>query len=78
MQLSNRIADLRSRAGKTQQQVVEELTVLNQGKAPFNRSAMAHWERGHCQPSLKHLLLLSRYFGVEMSEILGAQEGHSG
>lgn len=74
--LTNRIYDLRTKAGKTQQQVVEEITRQNHGRRPFNRTMLSHYEKGRCQPGGVPLALLCRYFQVSPGEILVlAEEG---
>lgn len=70
MQLSNRLADLRNETGKTQQEVVEEITRLCGGERPFNRTMLSHWERGRHQPGGKALEVLCRYYRVGPGDIL--------
>lgn len=69
MRITNRLAELRDRAGKTQNQVVDELTG-RLGHRPFTRQMLSHWECGRHQPSGEELAILCDYYHVQPGDVL--------
>jgi len=74
MKIANRLLELRSATGKSQQQVVDEITAMLGGRRPFNRTMLSHWEQDNHQPGQKNLVVLCRYYQVTPGEILQLQE----
>lgn len=61
--LGERIRQLRTGLGLSQEMLAEKLDV--------SRQAVAKWERGTSLPSMANLLALSRIFGCTLSELTG-------
>ena len=66
MTLAQRLKELRTRSGFSQEQVAERVGV--------SRQAVTKWEAGAALPSTANLLALCDLFGVPMSELTGSQE----
>lgn len=62
MDLAERLAALRKRAGLSQGDVAERLNV--------SRQAVSHWETGFTVPSTDNLSHLGRLYGVTLDELL--------
>ena len=62
MDLAERLAALRKRAGLSQGDVAERLNV--------SRQAVSRWETGFTVPSTDNLSLLGRLYGVTLDELL--------
>ena len=62
MELKEKLAELRSRRGLSQQDVAEALDV--------SRQAVSRWETGAAVPGRDSLLALSRLFGVSVEELV--------
>lgn len=75
MRIINRLPELRAHAGKTQEQVIDEMTALL-GYRPFTRQALSHWETGRNPLSPEELALLCSYYRCGPGDIL-ALEGES-
>ena len=37
----------------------------------MSKMAISHWEKGHSEPSISQLILLSDYFGVTVDYLIG-------
>ena len=66
MELKEKLAELRSRRGLSQQDVAEALDV--------SRQAVSRWETGAAVPGRDSLLALSRLFGVSVEELVSPAE----
>jgi transcriptional regulator with XRE-family HTH domain len=77
MKLSNRLATLRDHSGKTQEQVIDEITAMLGGRRPFNRTMLSHWERGRHQPAGEALAILCQYYRVGPGDILVLHSEHA-
>ena len=66
MELKEKLAELRSRSGLSQQDVAEALEV--------SRQAVSRWETGAAVPGRDSLLALSRLFGVSVEELVSPAE----
>lgn len=64
--LGERIRQLRTGLGLSQEMLAEKLDV--------SRQAVAKWERGTSLPSMANLLALSRIFGCTLSELTGTPQ----
>lgn len=60
--LSEKLKELRTGAGLTQEQVAEKLGVT--------RSAIARWESGKGIPDISNLILISDYFNISLDEMI--------
>lgn len=60
---SDRIKELRSEAGLTQEQLA--------GKINVSRAAINRWEKGENTPSDKYVLLLAGFFKVSIAYLMG-------
>lgn len=69
MAITNRLKELRTASGKTQDEVIAELT-RQEGERPFSRGMLSHYERGAQQPVGEALDVLCRYYRVQPGEIL--------
>jgi len=74
MRITNRLHDLRRRAGKTQAEVIEDLTT-SLGRRPFTRQMLSAWEKGRYQVSGDHLAILCAYFKVTPGDVLQLENG---
>ena len=72
MKITNRLSQLRCQAGKTQEQVIEEITALL-GRQPFTRQALSHWETGRNPIPDRELAQLCTYYEVTPGDILVLQ-----
>ena len=66
MELTNRLKQLRTGKGITQEQLANEMGVTAQ--------AVSKWERGTAMPDISLLPELSVYFGVSLDELFGLTE----
>lgn len=64
MEFKDVFADLRKKAGFSQNDVADRLFVT--------RQAVSRWERGETVPETETLLALSRLFGVSINTLLGS------
>lgn len=60
---TQRLKELREEKGVTQQDIGK---LVNMSKM-----AISHWEKGHSEPSIAQLILLSNYFGVTVDYLVG-------
>ena len=62
----DRLRELRIERGVTQEEV---------GKAVnTSKMAVSHWEKGHSEPSIAQLILLTEYFGVSADYLIGKND----
>ena len=61
-----RLKELRVEKNLTQQELGK---VVNMSKM-----AISHWEKGHSEPSIAQLILLSNYFEVSVDYLIGKSE----
>lgn len=73
MKIRNRLEHLRREKGKTQTEVIEELTAML-GRRPFNRQQLSHLETGRCHVSGESLAVLCQYYSVTPGDILVLEE----
>lgn len=66
MQIGNRIASLRKKAGLTQEQLADAIGT--------SRQAVSKWESGKAQPDLDYAIRMGTHFGVSMDYLLLGQE----
>lgn len=59
----DRLKELRMERGVTQEEVGK---IVNTSKM-----AVSHWEKGHSEPSIAQLILLTEYFGVSTDYLIG-------
>ena len=62
----DRLRELRIERGVTQEEVGK---VVNTSKM-----AVSHWEKGHSEPSIAQLILLTEYFGVSADYLIGKND----
>lgn len=62
----DRLRELRIERGITQEEVGK---VVNTSKM-----AVSHWEKGHSEPSIAQLILLTEYFGVSADYLIGKND----
>ena len=64
--MKDRLRELRIERGVTQEEV---------GKAVnTSKMAVSHWEKGHSEPSIAQLILLTEYFGVSADYLIGKND----
>lgn len=63
LRLHTRLAELRKRAGLSQQDLADKLHV--------SRQAISLWESGNGMPSIDNLIYLSDFYGVSVDYLLG-------
>jgi transcriptional regulator with XRE-family HTH domain len=73
MKIGNRLEHLRRQQGKTQTEVVEELTAWL-GRRPFTRQMLSHWETGRYHLAGEELAILCQYYRVTPGDILVLEE----
>ena len=61
-----RLKELRTERNITQQELGK---VVNMSKM-----AISHWEKGHSEPSISELIILSNYFEVTVDYLIGKNE----
>ena len=66
MSFKERLKELRIERGVTQEEVGK---IVNTSKM-----AVSHWEKGHSEPSIAQLILLTEYFGVSADYLIGKKE----
>ena len=59
----NRLKELRMEKGVSQQEIGK---LVNMSKM-----AISHWEKGHSEPSISQLILLSEFFDVTVDYLIG-------
>ena len=62
-----RLKELRTERNITQQELGK---LVNMSKM-----AISHWEKGHSEPSISQLIILSNYFEVSVDYLIGKNEG---
>ena len=72
MRIVNHLQELRRARGKTQTQVVGEIQE-REGRRPFTRQMLSHWETGRHQPAGMELAILCQYYGVTPGDILSVE-----
>ena len=60
--IANRLVELRSAKGWTQEELAEKLDV--------SRQAVSKWERAESSPELDKLMALSRLYGISLDSLL--------
>ena len=60
---AHRLKELREEKGVTQQEIG---SLVNMSKM-----AISHWEKGHSEPSIAQLIVLSNYFEVTVDYLIG-------
>ena len=60
---AGRLKELRNEHGVSQQDVGKLLNV--------SKMAISHWEKGHSEPSIAQLIMLSDYFDVSIDYLVG-------
>ena len=60
---ARRLKELRNEHGVSQQDVGKLLNV--------SKMAVSHWEKGHSEPSIAQLIMLSDYFDVSIDYLVG-------
>ncbi len=63
---NERLKELRVEKNVTQQELGK---LVNMSKM-----AISHWEKGHSEPSISQLIILSNYFGVSVDYLIGKNE----
>lgn len=66
IKFGDRLKELRIERGITQEEVGK---VVNTSKM-----AVSHWEKGHSEPSIAQLILLTEYFGVSADYLIGKND----
>ena len=66
IKFGERLKELRIERGVTQEEVGK---IVNTSKM-----AVSHWEKGHSEPSIAQLILLTEYFGVSADYLIGKKE----
>ena len=61
-----RLKELRNEKNITQQELGH---IVNMSKM-----AISHWEKGHSEPSIAQLIILSNYFEVSVDYLIGKNE----
>ena len=61
-----RLKELRNEKNITQQELGH---IVNMSKM-----AISHWEKGHSEPSIAQLIILSNYFEVSVDYLIGKKE----
>lgn len=69
MELNENIKRLRKKIGLSQELLAEKMQV--------SRQAVSKWETGAAKPSTQNLIELSQIFGVQLSEVIGAESGEA-
>ena len=67
MDISAKLKELRAKKGLSQERVAEQLYV--------SRQAISKWENGEALPDMENLVAISKFYGVSIDYILGANEG---
>lgn len=70
MHLQNNLLEARKRAGLTQQDAAERLTI--------SRQAISRWESGTAKPSIENLMALAKLYGVSTDTLLYGEEERLG
>jgi len=60
---AKRLKELREEKGITQHELGQLVNMT--------KMAISHWEKGHSEPSITQLILLSNYFGVTVDYLVG-------
>lgn len=66
MDISAKLKELRTKKGLSQERVAEQLYV--------SRQAISKWENGEALPDMENLVAISKFYGVSIDYILGADE----
>lgn len=66
MDISAKLKELRAKKGLSQEKVAEQLYV--------SRQAISKWENGEALPDMENLVAISKFYGVSIDYILGANE----
>lgn len=66
MDISAKLKELRAKKGLSQERVAEQLYV--------SRQAISKWENGEALPDMENLVAISKFYGVSIDYILGADE----
>lgn len=63
LETANRLVALRKARGLSQEELASELSI--------SRQAISKWERGEASPDVDNIIMLSRFYGVSIDELLG-------
>ena len=63
MRFCERLKELRIEKGVSQQELGKHLNV--------SKMAVSHWEKGHSEPSILQLIILSNFFQVSVDYLVG-------
>ena len=66
IKFGDRLKELRIERGVTQEEVGK---IVNTSKM-----AVSHWEKGHSEPSIAQLILLTEYFCVSADYLIGKKD----
>ncbi|MBQ9457710.1 MAG: helix-turn-helix domain-containing protein [Bacilli bacterium] len=69
MELGERLAKLRKKAGLSQEQLADELGV--------SRQAVSRWETGEAAPDTENLIALADIYNISLDELVRAQKGEN-
>lgn len=67
---SNRLKELRTARGLSQEQLAERIDV--------SRQVITKWENGSGTPKIENLLALAKYFGISVDSLLGREDADFG
>ena len=65
MSFSERLKELRAEEGCSQTDIAKIVGTT--------QMAISHWERGHSEPSITQLIILSDFFGVTTDYLVGKE-----
>ena len=66
MEFKDRLRELRKEKGVFQQDIAALVGT--------SKMAVSHWEKGHSEPSIAQLIILSDFFGVSVDFLIGKKD----
>ena len=66
MEFKDRLRELRKEKGVFQQDIAALVGT--------SKMAVSHWEKGHSEPSIAQLIVLSDFFGVSVDFLIGKKD----
>ena len=66
MEFKDRLRELRKEKGVFQQEIAALVGT--------SKMAVSHWEKGHSEPSIAQLIILSDFFGVSVDFLIGKKD----
>ncbi len=66
MEFKERLRELRKERGVFQQDIAAIVGT--------SKMAVSHWEKGHSEPSIAQLIILSDFFGVSVDFLIGKKD----